>query len=63
MKVIQETTSWSGNTPNHIYYVDDSRKKIFAYYNVLTNRVVRLKTPLVMDTKNRTFKQLFLKGI
>ena len=58
MKVLQETTKWAGNTPNHIYYVDDSRKKLFAYFNVVTKRVVRLKTPMTLETRNRTFKEL-----
>lgn len=58
MKALQETTKWAGNTPNHIYYVDDSRRKLFAYFNVVTKRVVRLKTPITLEIRNRTFKEL-----
>lgn len=58
MKALQETTKWAGNTPNHIYYVDDSRRKLFAYFNVVTKKVVRLKTPITLEIRNRTFKEL-----
>lgn len=59
MRVFQETTStWSTPTPNHIYYVNDSKSQIIAYYNVTTGKVTKLSKPIRWDMRYRTFKEL-----
>lgn len=59
MRVFQETTSdWSGDVANHIYYTDDSKSKIYAFYNVVTKEIKELRTPIRWDMRRRTFKEL-----
>ena len=58
MKVLQETTKWDGNTPNHIYFTDDSKSKMFAYVRTGTRAVFKFSTPLRIDTRGRRFKEI-----
>jgi len=58
MKFYQETTAWEGNTPNHIYLLDDSKSKMFAYVRAGTKSVFTFKTPLPISTRGRTFKEV-----
>jgi hypothetical protein len=59
MRVFQETTKdWVGNVTNHIYYTNDSKSKIIAFYNTLTGEVTKFKQPIRWDMRYRTFKEL-----
>ncbi len=58
MKFYQETTEWDNNTPNHIYVLDDSKSKMFAYVRAGTKSVFKFKTPLPISTRGRTFKEV-----
>lgn len=59
MRVFQETTKdWSGNYPNHIYYLSDDKRKMYAFYNVVTKRITKFSKPIGFDTRYRTFKEL-----
>jgi hypothetical protein len=59
MRALQETTSdWSHKVSNHIYYVNDTRTKLVAFYNVDTKTTKKFSKPLPFYTKYRTFKEL-----
>lgn len=60
MRVFQETTVWdkAPNTPNHIYYLNDSKSKMVAFYNVHTKEIKKFINPIRFDTRYRTFKEL-----
>ena len=57
MKVLQETTAWPGATPNHIYFTDDSKSKVFAYVRAGTNAVFKFSQPIRFDVRGRKFKE------
>lgn len=56
MKVLQETTVWPGSTPNHVYFVDDSRSKMFGYVPAGTDQAQRFSRPLPFGVKGRSFQ-------
>jgi len=56
MKVIQETTEWK--YPNHIYFVNDSRDKMFAYIQNGNVTVKEFKVPISFSTSKRKFKEI-----
>lgn len=59
MKVLLETTKdWAVDCPNHIYYVNDEKSKMHAFYNVNTKKVTKFKKPIGFSTRYRTFKEL-----
>lgn len=59
MKILQETTDWGEyNTPNNIYYVNDSKEKLLAYIKAGSNEPVMLSKPIKFSTRYRTFKEL-----
>jgi hypothetical protein len=58
-----ETTVWTdGSDANHIYIFADRPSgrtaKAVAYVPAGTDQVKRLRTPLTLDLKGRTFKEL-----
>lgn len=55
MKLITETTDWSGNIPNHTYVFDDSANKISGYIPFGTKLVKRFRVPIGFDKRRRTF--------
>jgi len=56
MQFFQETTSWADTTPNHVYLLNDSKDKMFAYVPDGSNKVVQFKSPIVIKSKGRTFR-------
>ena len=59
MLAIKETTDWKTyNTPNHIYFTDDSKSKMFAYIKSGTNEIFEFKNPLPLRVKGRQFKTI-----
>lgn len=59
MRAFLETTKdWSGNVPNHIYYLTDDKSKMVAFYNVVTKEVKKFSKPIRFDMRYRTFKEL-----
>jgi hypothetical protein len=58
MRIMQETTKWSSNSPNHIYVFDDKMNHIIAYVPNGSNKVFKFKAPLRIDQRGRTFVEL-----
>jgi hypothetical protein len=58
MIVVQETTKWSNNTPNHIYFLNDSKTKMFAYIQDGNDEQKVFKNPIDFYAKGRTFEVL-----
>jgi hypothetical protein len=58
MKVFQEITKWEVPTPNHIYFCDDSKSKMYAYIRVGTNDVFTFKKPIRFDVRGRKFVEV-----
>lgn len=61
MKLVKETTIWKDvkRQPNHTYLMDDSMGKVYAYFKWHNPQdFVRLKTPLRIDRRYRTFDVL-----
>jgi len=59
MKFFQETTVWSTEgMPNHIYLLDDSKSKMYAYVKAGTKSVFTFKKPISFSTRGRKFKPI-----
>jgi len=58
MKVFQETTAWETNTPNHIYFLDDSKSKMYAYIKFGEGTPFRFKNPIRIDVRGRKFLEV-----
>lgn len=56
MKILQETTEWRVPTPNHVYFVNDSRDRMFGYVPQSTQIPVRFSKPLQFATRGRRFQ-------
>lgn len=58
MKVFQETTDWgTASAVNHIYFLSDSKDKMYAYVN-LEGRIDEVKTPYRFHVRGRKFKEV-----
>ena len=61
MKLVKETTVWKDveRQPNHTYLMNDTMSKIYAYFKWHNPQdFVKLRTPLRIDRRYRTFKVL-----
>lgn len=58
MILVKETTVWSDNTPNHIYFLDDSMSKMFGYSIDGESDPFYFKNPIKFDTRGRSFDKL-----
>lgn len=56
MKVLQEITDW--DTPNHIYFTNDSKDKMFAYIKSSGKDIERFKVPMPLKVSGRKFKEI-----
>lgn len=56
MKILQEITDW--DTPNHVYFLNDSRDKMYGYVQASTGIVQTMKTPYRFHTRGRKFKEV-----
>lgn len=56
MKILQEITDWA--VPNHIYFTNDSKDKIFAYIRASGTEVERFGVPMPFRTSGRKFKEI-----
>ena len=60
MKTIQEITQWDVeySVPNHVYFVNDSRDKMFAYVASGSTQVQQFKTPIKFSVSRRKFEEV-----
>ena len=58
MIIVKETTAWVDNTPNHLYFLDDSMSKMFAYSIEGEAEPFYFKKPITISTKHRQFEVL-----
>ena len=59
MKTLLETTEWAdGANINHVYFMDDSKSKMFAYVKFGTGTPIRFKNPIRIDIRGRKFKDV-----
>jgi hypothetical protein len=58
MKAFQETTVWDTPTHNHVYFLDNSKSKMFAYVKHGTDIVFKFKKPIRIDTRGRKFLEV-----
>ena len=57
MKWFAETTEWAdAKSPNHIYLLDDSKSKMYAYRPFGTGKIQVFKNPIRLDVRGRKFK-------
>lgn len=64
MKWYQEVTEWDAgyHVPNHVYYMKDDKSKAVGYIPAGTNKYVKFKTVLTINTKGRKFVPLSRKS-
>ena len=58
LKVLKEITQWSTCTPNHVYFLDDSKTKCYAYIRSGDNTPLSFKKPLAIDIRGRKFVEI-----
>ena len=56
MPWFEEITEWSEPTPNHVYLLDDSRSKMFAYVQQGTKTPKVFSEPIGISVKGRRFR-------
>jgi hypothetical protein len=55
MKLLQETTEWGDDIPNHIYCLDDKQEYMLGYIMAGTNQHKVFSKPIRFDRRGRTF--------
>lgn len=60
MKAFQEITEWDSEfaVPNHVYFLNDSRDKMYGYVQSGTGLVETMKKPYRFHTRGRKFKEV-----
>lgn len=60
MKIIEEITEWDTEyaVPNHVYFVNDSRDKMFAYVAVGSVKVQEFNKPIKFSVSRRKFQEV-----
>lgn len=60
MKAFKEITEWDSDfaVPNHVYFLNDSRDKMYGYVQAGTGVVQVIKTPYRFHTRGRKFKEV-----
>ena len=60
MKAFQELTEWSTefDMPNHVYFLNDSKDKMYGYVQSGTSKVRKMSKPYKFNAKGRTFKEV-----
>jgi hypothetical protein len=56
MKILKEITDW--DVPNHTYFSNDSKDKIYAYVKSSGGEVQRFKVPMKFKTTGRKFREV-----
>ena len=60
MKAFQEITAWDCEfaVPNHVYFLNDSRDKMYGFVNSQTGLVEVVKKPYRFHTRGRKFQEV-----
>ena len=60
MKAFKEITEWGSYfaVPTHIYFLNDSRDKMYGYVQSATGTVQTMRTPYRFHTRGRKFKEV-----
>jgi hypothetical protein len=60
MKAFQEITEWNCDfaVPNHVYFLSDSKDKMYAYVNSKTGQIEEPKTAYKFKASGRKFKEV-----
>ena len=60
MKAFQEITTWDSDfaVPNHVYFLNDSKDKMYGYVQSGTGVVQTMTTPYRFHTRGRKFKEV-----
>ena len=60
MKAFQEITEWDSEVavPNHVYFLSDSKDKMYGYVQSGTGIVQTMRTPYRFHTRGRKFKEI-----
>ena len=60
MKAFLETTAWDTDfaMPNHVYFLNDSRDKMYGYVQASTGEVKQMTTPYRFHTRGRKFREV-----
>jgi hypothetical protein len=56
MKWFAEVTQWKGPASNHVYLLNDSKSKMFAYVPVGSDQPKIFKAPIQIDVRGRKFR-------
>lgn len=57
MQILEETTAWPDNTPNHAYAINDSGKAV-AYRRAGSDQWVIFGKPLMFSKSHRKFRKV-----
>jgi len=60
MKAFLEITEWDSEfvVPNHVYFLNDSKDKMYGYVQESTGIVQTMRTPYRFHTRGRKFKEV-----
>ena len=58
MKAFLEVTQWADNYPNHVYFLNDSKSKMYAYVRHGTDKPFRFSKPIGIDLRGRKFVEV-----
>ena len=60
MKAFQEITEWDTDfaMPNHVYFLSDSKDKMYGYVKAGTGQLQEMGTPYRFKTSGRKFKEV-----
>ena len=60
MKAFLEITTWDSDfaVPNHVYFLNDSKDKMYGYVQASTGTVETMRTPYRFHTRGRKFKEV-----
>ena len=60
MKAFQEITAWDSDfaVPNHIYFLNDGKDKMYGYVQAGTGLVQTMRSPYRFHTRGRKFREV-----
>ncbi len=60
MKAFQEITEWDCDfaVPNHVYFLSDSRDKMYGYVQASTGEIQEMSTPYRFKVSGRKFREV-----